>query len=387
MPRIRGDQITDGTITGADLQDLSVLREDLEDGIIDNSKIDDNAAISQSKIDQTSGWISNLEATATAISNIDTTSGDVDGSTQQPSNPSDGDRWLVKNTGSSGNVVNNLPWDVELRDGMFMEFVATGGSFYPTFSNYNQTKMDWVEKWSGSQGSVTNTWGDGVFLVTGSGYSYGWTMLIDTTNPASNIAYMSGLVSTSSDNQARVKYENGNFMSVVSGTWSNDLLYSIKKWEESTYAPSTAPITDGWKEIWSGNDVSINMTLADGYYRIKWHLTPTSEYIRTSNMEVDSSQGNIAEAESHAQGSDTANVRYSTASTPIIDIQKYGNWTSNDARIMRIEKWEGIMTVRHDYKQITSGVSFPVGPQLGDECYRTDLDEWFKYNGTVWTQF
>ena len=35
---------------------------------------------------------------------------------------------------------------------------------------------------------------------------------------------------------------------------------------------------------------------------------------------------------------------------------------------------------------VASGTSFPGTAGLGDECYRTDLDEWYKYNGTVWTQ-
>lgn len=32
----------------------------------------------------------------------------------------------------------------------------------------------------------------------------------------------------------------------------------------------------------------------------------------------------------------------------------------------------------------TSGTSFPTSPGLGDECYRTDLDRWYKYNSSVW---
>jgi len=35
---------------------------------------------------------------------------------------------------------------------------------------------------------------------------------------------------------------------------------------------------------------------------------------------------------------------------------------------------------------VASGTSFPAGVGLGDECYRTDLDEWYKYNGTIWMQ-
>lgn len=35
---------------------------------------------------------------------------------------------------------------------------------------------------------------------------------------------------------------------------------------------------------------------------------------------------------------------------------------------------------------ISSGTSFPSGAGLGDECYRTDLDEFYKYNGSVWIQ-
>jgi hypothetical protein len=35
---------------------------------------------------------------------------------------------------------------------------------------------------------------------------------------------------------------------------------------------------------------------------------------------------------------------------------------------------------------VASGTSFPTGVGLGDECYRTDLDEWYKYNGATWMQ-
>ena len=34
----------------------------------------------------------------------------------------------------------------------------------------------------------------------------------------------------------------------------------------------------------------------------------------------------------------------------------------------------------------TSGTSFPGSPGFGDECYRSDLDEWYKYNGSAWIQ-
>jgi hypothetical protein len=33
-----------------------------------------------------------------------------------------------------------------------------------------------------------------------------------------------------------------------------------------------------------------------------------------------------------------------------------------------------------------SGTTFPATPGFADEFYRTDLDEWYKYNGAVWTQ-
>ena len=35
---------------------------------------------------------------------------------------------------------------------------------------------------------------------------------------------------------------------------------------------------------------------------------------------------------------------------------------------------------------VSEGTTFPLTPTLGDECYRTDLDEWYKYNGAVWMQ-
>lgn len=35
---------------------------------------------------------------------------------------------------------------------------------------------------------------------------------------------------------------------------------------------------------------------------------------------------------------------------------------------------------------VSSGTSFPTGVGLGDECYRTDLDEFYKYNGSTWIQ-
>ena len=35
---------------------------------------------------------------------------------------------------------------------------------------------------------------------------------------------------------------------------------------------------------------------------------------------------------------------------------------------------------------VASGTTFPGAAGLGDECYRTDLDEWYKYNGAVWMQ-
>lgn len=34
----------------------------------------------------------------------------------------------------------------------------------------------------------------------------------------------------------------------------------------------------------------------------------------------------------------------------------------------------------------SQGTGFPANPRFGDECYRTDLDEWYKFNGTIWSQ-
>jgi hypothetical protein len=34
----------------------------------------------------------------------------------------------------------------------------------------------------------------------------------------------------------------------------------------------------------------------------------------------------------------------------------------------------------------SQGTAFPSVPAFADEFYRTDLDEWFKYNGSTWTQ-
>jgi hypothetical protein len=36
--------------------------------------------------------------------------------------------------------------------------------------------------------------------------------------------------------------------------------------------------------------------------------------------------------------------------------------------------------------RITKQATFPTTPLLGDECYRTDSDQWYKYNGSTWTQ-
>jgi hypothetical protein len=35
---------------------------------------------------------------------------------------------------------------------------------------------------------------------------------------------------------------------------------------------------------------------------------------------------------------------------------------------------------------VTSNTTFPSSPAAGDLSYRTDLDFWFIYNGTVWAQ-
>lgn len=35
---------------------------------------------------------------------------------------------------------------------------------------------------------------------------------------------------------------------------------------------------------------------------------------------------------------------------------------------------------------VSQGTGFPANPRFGDECYRTDLDEWYKFNGSIWSQ-
>ena len=47
MPLIRGEQIKDGSVTGADIADLTIQNEDIAT----------NADIDQSKINSTTGWI------------------------------------------------------------------------------------------------------------------------------------------------------------------------------------------------------------------------------------------------------------------------------------------------------------------------------------------
>ena len=40
--------------------------------------------------------------------------------------------------------------------------------------------------------------------------------------------------------------------------------------------------------------------------------------------------------------------------------------------------------VRHGVN--TSGVTFPLSPNFGDEVWRTDLEAFFKYNGSSWIE-
>lgn len=52
---------------------------------------------------------------------IDTDSGDVAATT--PSSPSNGDKWIVVNSGSSGNYVTGLPGSIKLGDGKRCDFI------------------------------------------------------------------------------------------------------------------------------------------------------------------------------------------------------------------------------------------------------------------------
>lgn len=47
-----------------------------------------------------------------------------------------------------------------------------------------------------------------------------------------------------------------------------------------------------------------------------------------------------------------------------------------------------IATLASGYKLVRagSGTVMPGSPSFADEFYRTDLDEWYKYNGATWIQ-
>lgn len=59
----------------------------------------------------------------------------------------------------------------------------------------------------------------------------------------------------------------------------------------------------------------------------------------------------------------------------IADYRDSGSWTT-----------EASSTVETTQRGVGSGTSFPGSPTFGDEFYRTDIDKWFKFNGTIWME-
>jgi len=59
---------------------------------------------------------------------IDTTAGDVDGSLSLPNPPTDGDKLVFYNSGSSGNHIINLPGNISLGDGCEITFTWRASS-------------------------------------------------------------------------------------------------------------------------------------------------------------------------------------------------------------------------------------------------------------------
>jgi hypothetical protein len=380
MPRgIRGQQIADESLES----------QDIKDGTIVDADISPTAEISQSKITQSSGWISELES-GSIINTVDTSSGNVDGSSLIPTGQDNGKRWLVINSGA--NEVYNLHWDITIQSGKSMEFVYVDGDWIPTFPGYNHVRKDWVEVWSGQMTVVDNEWGSGLYQLScryNSSSNSTMSMIINTVNYGTSLTdYSMDYTGGSTGDRVVVRHSGTSpkFTYGGGGSYSSGSISKIYKWQDVSYTPAQYPVADGWELLFDsiGNTSDITNQWGLGYYkavirRTDGAATITSE-IEIPFLDVDH-HGSLSSPGSSAT-SNNGKLRYIGSSNKFSAEYSFsGTWY-----IIKLYKWNGIMSVKHDYKQILSGTAFPVSPSFGDECYREDLDEWYKYNGSTWTQ-
>lgn len=60
-----------------------------------------------------------------------------------------------------------------------------------------------------------------------------------------------------------------------------------------------------------------------------------------------------------------------------------GAQTGNSDEVVSISQVEALLVPK---VTATSGTAFPASPVFAEECYRTDTLNWYKWNGTTWTQ-
>lgn len=250
---------------------------------------------------------------------------------------------------------------------------------------------DWVEKYvdDGTLANVTvpNSWGIGRYMVHFNGTSTigGVSCVFDIEE----LGVVHTMRTTSGTDSFSGQYTSANeFKALVIGTgvWTAGYVSRISRWE-NVYGEDAqlSPAKDGWELVYDDIDNILDVPNSWGMGRYEVHLSeslaswsyPCALPINVAN-ELSTWRSPLyarsVVGSSYIQASaDGTDFSVKTIDAPLVQY------------IKRIYKFTGLVHVLHTYPA-TSADAFPENPRFGDECYRTDTLNWYKWNGATWTQ-
>lgn len=162
---------------------------------------------------------------------------------------------------------------------------------------------------------------------------------------------------------------------------------------EDTPASNALPYWNSTSNMFESSSVTVSGSTIAGSLSGNASTASALETARTISLTGDvtgnvsfNGSSNVSITTTVTDDSHTHDTRYFTETEITTN---YYNKTTSDSRFVNVtgDNMTGDLTINsRRVVTVSSGTTFPASPGLGDEVYRTDFDEWYKYNGSVWTQ-